>query len=175
MEKPFSQSYWFHEGLLCAGCYPGDLVPLERDRKLRGLLDCGIIRVLNLMAVDEKSGGHAFEPYLPLLQTLAVERGISVEGLRLSITDASVPTPDKMRKILDTLDTFLEKRLPTYLHCWGGHGRTSTVVGCYLIRHGRTAAQAFEQIRQWRVALHKNHDPFEGGQRRFIEAWSEHD
>ena len=23
--KPFPQSFWVYEGLLCAGCYPGDL------------------------------------------------------------------------------------------------------------------------------------------------------
>jgi len=23
-----------------------------------------------------------------------------------------------------------------YVHCWGGIGRTGTVVGCWLVRHG---------------------------------------
>ena len=175
IEAPFPQSFWVHEGFLCAGCYPGDLVPAERDRKLRGLLDCGIRRVINLMEEDEKSGGRAFEPYMPLLQALAAESGSTVECLRLSIRDASVPAPSVMRQILDGIDESLSNQIPTYVHCWGGHGRTSTVVGCHVIRHGRTAAQAFEQIGHWRSALPKNHDPFEGSQRRFIETWSEHD
>ena len=51
--KPFAQSYWVHDGLLCAGCYPGDLDPATRDAKLGGLLDCGIRRVISLMQPGE--------------------------------------------------------------------------------------------------------------------------
>lgn len=144
METPFPQSFWVHEGFLCAGCYPGDLVPAERDRKLRGLLDCGLRRVVNLMEEDEKSGGRAFEPYMPLFHALAAERGITVECLRLPIRDASVPTPSVMRQILDTLDESLSNRIPTYVHCWGGHGRTSGGrVSPYTTREdGRTGVRA---------------------------------
>lgn len=175
MEKPFSQSFRVYDGLLFAGCYPGDLDPAERDHKLRGLLDCGILRVINLMEADETSGGRAFNPYAPRLQALAADCGMTVECLRLPIKDASAPTPSVMRQILDTLDEGMARQMPTYLHCWGGHGRTSTVVGCHLIRHGRTATQAIEQIGRWRAALPKHPDPFENGQKAFVESWSEHD
>ena len=38
--------------------------------------------------------------------------------------------------ILDAIDDiFLKVKFP-YIHCWGGIGRTGTVVGCWLIRHG---------------------------------------
>jgi len=47
--SPFPQSFWVHDGLLCAGCYPGDLDPAMRDSKLRGLIACGIRRVVTLM------------------------------------------------------------------------------------------------------------------------------
>src|ERR1700730_13576095 len=88
--KPFPQSFWALEGLLCAGHYPGDPDPLERDAKLRGLLDCKIGQVLSLMEADEKSrGGRPFEPYAARLQELAGERGVSVECDRLPIKDAS--------------------------------------------------------------------------------------
>lgn len=42
---PFAQSYWVQPGLICAGHYPGDLDPQERDKKLRGLLDLGLRRI----------------------------------------------------------------------------------------------------------------------------------
>jgi protein-tyrosine phosphatase len=41
-----------------------------------------------------------------------------------------------MRRILDTIDASIERGLPVYVHCWGGRGRTGTVIGCYLARHG---------------------------------------
>ncbi len=41
-----------------------------------------------------------------------------------------------MIKILDTIDESMAKALPVYVHCWGGVGRTGTVAGCYLMRHG---------------------------------------
>ena len=41
-----------------------------------------------------------------------------------------------MKKLLDLIDRSIENNQPVYLHCFGGLGRTGTVVGCYLARHG---------------------------------------
>ena len=41
-----------------------------------------------------------------------------------------------MQTILDVIDTALGRGQPTYVHCWGGKGRTGTVIGCYIARHG---------------------------------------
>lgn len=172
MSIPFPQSYWVHEGLLCAGHYPGDLTEAGRDAKLRGLLDCGIRQVLNLMEAGEASrGGAPFDPYEFRLAALAAERDVKVECLRLAIPDASVPDPAVLREILDTLDRALQSRTPIYLHCWGGHGRTSTVVACHLMERGHTADEAMEAIERWRRPLPKNHFPFEGDQVKFVRAW----
>ena len=38
--------------------------------------------------------------------------------------------------MLDAIDDQLENGGNVYVHCWGGKGRTGTVVGCWLIRHG---------------------------------------
>ena len=40
------------------------------------------------------------------------------------------------RKILDRIDAALYDDQNVYVHCWGGSGRTGTVVGCWLLRHG---------------------------------------
>lgn len=172
--KPFPQSFWVHPGLLCAGCYPGDLAPAARDAKLRGLLDCGIRRVLSLMEATERShGGRAFEPYVPRLKELASERNMSIDCRQMPIPDASVPTQKKMRQILEAIDASLEERTPMYLHCWGGHGRTSAVIACHLIQRGSTPQQAIDAILAWRAPLPKSHYPFEGGQERFVLNWAE--
>ena len=38
-----------------------------------------------------------------------------------------------MRIILGALDTALKAGEIVYVHCWGGVGRTGTVVGCHLV------------------------------------------
>jgi predicted protein tyrosine phosphatase len=161
-------------GLLCAGQYPGDVSPENRDRKLRGLLDHGIRRVVSLMEQDETSyGGTPFEPYVSRLSQLAAERGLAVECLALPIRDARAPSREGMRQILDLLDDSLARKIATYVHCWGGHGRTSTVVACHLMRGGRTAEQALAAIAEFRRSLPKSHPPFENDQEAFVRAWSE--
>jgi len=171
--KPFPQSFWAYEGLLCAGCYPGDLDLAKRDTKLRGLLDCNIRLVVSLMEATEKShDGGSFAPYVPRLQELAAERGMAVECRCLPIRDASAPTRLAMREVLDTIDAWLQRKIPTYVHCWGGHGRTSTVIACHLIRRGSSPQRAIQAVLRWRVELPKNHFPFEGDQEQFVLCWT---
>ena len=55
-----------------------------------------------------------------------------------------------MEKILKTITDVLANGENIYLHCWGGRGRTGTVVGCYLVQQGIPAEEALEQIRRWR-------------------------
>jgi len=171
--KPFLQSYWVHDGLLCAGQYPGDLNPATCDAKLQGLLDCGIRRVISLMeATEESYGGPTFAPYVPRLQEFAATKGVAVECLNHPIRDASAPTRELMRQILKTIEESLQAGKPTYVHCWGGHGRTSTVIACHLIQRGISPRQAIESVLGWRAGLPKNHHPFEGDQEAFVRAWT---
>ncbi len=116
--KPFPQSFWIHENLLCAGCYPGDQDPATLDAKLRGLLDCGIRRVLSLMEATERSrGDRPFEPYVPRLKELALERKIVVECLPVPLPDARAPAGPALEKVLEMIDVGLREQSPTYLHC----------------------------------------------------------
>jgi protein-tyrosine phosphatase len=55
-----------------------------------------------------------------------------------------------MMRILDTLDGVLTAGHVVYLHCWGGIGRTGTVVGCHLVRRGMTGEQALAAIARMR-------------------------
>jgi hypothetical protein len=172
LPTPFPQSYWVRPGLLCAGQYPGSQDSDERDRKLNGLLDCGIHRVVNLIPSTETgANGQPFDPYEPRLQALAASRNLQVECVRIDFPDGRTPQRSKMSRILDTLDASLAAGEPLYFHCWGGHGRTSTVVGCYLVRHGMAGQEAINQIVAWRKPLPRNHYPFEGSQAAFVLGW----
>jgi hypothetical protein len=149
---PFPRSYWVQPGRLLAGCYPGAPGHRELLRKLDGLLDAGIRAVINLMEPEETDHqGRAFSPYEDALSSLAVAQGVAMNCLRLPIPDQCVPTRETMRQILDAIDAFLERGLPTFIHCWGGKGRTGTVVGCWLARHGvATGDEALRMVQHLR-------------------------
>ena len=50
------------------------------------------------------------------------------------------------RQILDLVDDALGRDEPVYVHCFGGIGRTGTVVGCWLVRHGRDDGDPMRRI-----------------------------
>jgi hypothetical protein len=140
---PYSRSYWAEPSRLLAGCYPGDSNPATAQQKLKSLVVCGVGLVINLMHADEVNhDGQPFVDYRPALKEIAREAGRSVCCERLPIRDNDVPSVAHMRKILDMIDQANAPGEVVYVHCWGGKGRTGTVVGCYLARHGLAVGDA---------------------------------
>ena len=68
------------------------------------------------------------------------------EYRRMPIADFCVPTDAEMRAILDAIDDALSEGRTIFVHCRGGVGRTGTVLGCYLRRHGASAEEAFAAL-----------------------------
>jgi protein-tyrosine phosphatase len=167
---PFLRSYWVVTGSLLAGCYPGDSVPAEADKKLDGLASAGILHVVNLMEEGETNRqGEPFVPYQPHF----LARGI--DCVRIPIQDFSTPTVDHMRVILDDIDAAIGGAAPTFVHCWGGRGRTGTVVGCYLVRHGlRHPEHALGAITELQAgcAGTLSPSPESEPQREFVRHWT---
>jgi hypothetical protein len=121
---PKPGTYWVLEGKLLTGPYPG-----ASDATVRPLLDAGITTFLNLMEPDARNHvGNLFTSYEAAIDPIATM-------VRHPIVDMSIPTKAEMVAILDVIDKRLENS-GVYLHCWGGVGRTGTVVGCWLLRHG---------------------------------------
>jgi hypothetical protein len=134
---PFPRSYWVIPEKLLAGCYPGSKAPKEALANLSGLVDCGIGRIINLMEEDEHDwNGEPFAPYEALFVSLAADKGLDASCVRMPIKDLNVPSRETMESILVEIDLSLVQGRSVYIHCWGGRGRTGTVVGCYLARHG---------------------------------------
>jgi protein tyrosine/serine phosphatase len=65
-----------------------------------------------------------------------------------------------------------------YVHCWGGSGRTGTVVGCWLRRHGLAEPEEVLGVLQElrgsgdRDGGHKD-TPQTPDQRWMVESWEE--
>ena len=141
-----ANSYWVLPGRFLAGRYPCSVDEDEACGRLRWLLEQGIDFLIDLT----EAGEAGLVPYTALLSKEAAGVGREVSHTRLSIPDMCTPSPRQMRRILDKLDEALQLGRTVYLHCYGGIGRTGTVVGCYLVRHGMSGPQAIAQIAQWR-------------------------
>ena len=172
---PFERSYWVEPGRLLAGCYPGDPHPSEQRRKLVGLREAGVQCVINLVEASEVGHhGAPFAPYQEELRQLGAGTGRPARCLRFPIRDMTAPTAAVMAEVLDAIDLALEAGQTVYLHCWGGRGRTGTVVGCWLARHGRaTGEAALRRIQKLRAAEPTAHkaSPETPGQRELVTTW----
>lgn len=174
-ETPFARSYWAVPGRFLAGFFPGSKDPVQETANMEGLIDAGIRHVINLMEEDERDhDGDLFTPYQDRFRKIASARNIDVQWERVPVCDVSVPSRQVMTGILDRIDRAMAQNRPVYVHCWGGKGRTGTVVGCYLIRHGHAeGAGALEKIKDLRRNDPRSHEPSPETrqQRDFVRQW----
>ena len=176
MNYPFIKTWWIDNGRMLGGQYPGDLDVKVQQRMLAALLDLGITCFVNLQEPNETGRGKPFRDYMPLVELLAAERNVRVGFRRFPISDQHVPSTSLMADILDHIDGQLAEGRRPYIHCWGGNGRTGTVVGCWLVRHGRSADQAFREMEQGRIGREFRFPaPENSAQREFVRAWAQHD
>jgi len=162
--RPFSNCYWVVPGRLMAGEYPIIRDPHGGKVKLASILATGIDSFLDL--TDPADG---LDPYHSLLPEQAfVHR-------RMTIRDMDVPDPSWMMEILRYLHSQLEQNRTVYVHCWGGIGRTGTVVGCHLIEQGYSPSQALDHIASRWTHMEKirrfPRSPQTDAQVRFVLNW----
>ena len=170
--RPIPNSYWAIPSQLAAGEYPGAENPIEAATKLRTLLSAGISHFIDLTEPG------VLVPYAEIAQEEARHLGLTAGYEQHPIIDLSVPScPQQMSRVLDAIDAAIRDGKTVYVHCWGGVGRTGTVIGCWLVRHGRTGNAALCQIAEWWQGVEKVYrqpiSPDTTEQHEYVRDWTE--
>jgi len=84
----------------------------------------------------------------PLLLPLIEEFGFDYK--HLPIEDFAPPTPAQIREFVDFVRRMQREGKAVVVHCGAGIGRTGTMLCCYLVSQGLTAAEAIQTIRSLR-------------------------
>ena len=145
--------YFVVPGRLLATEYPGAETKEKAERKLRTLIAAGVNSFVDLTVANEPAGGgRPMIPYEGLLGGLNYER--------FEIPDQGVVADDEYDRILAHIQAELEDGRVVVVHCWGGKGRTGTVVGCWLIdTEGLGYPEVIDRMQDLRAGTRKADHP----------------
>ncbi len=166
------QHYPVEEGKIYGGEYPGARSAEYAEARLKHLIGKGIRTFVDLTASADD-----MEPYDELLAKLAEETGFPLRRISMPIRDMGIPqSAGTMREIMAAIRDSIEDAPAVYIHCWGGIGRTGTVVGCWLRECGHDAESALQEVQH----LYSQHmekvrynpeSPQTREQRRYVRDW----
>lgn len=143
-------AWWVEPGHLLAGEYPGARTAQKAAEKVRLLIDAGIDSI-----VDLTTPGDHLDPYQETLRVAAKKAGRQVQHFAHPIPDMGVIDPEGYDEIVARIRREMDSGRVVYVHCWGGKGRTSTVVGCLLIDDGLDFDAAIARIAELRAGTRK--------------------
>lgn len=168
-EQPITHCYWVVPGKLLAGEYPRALDEVASRAKIDALVGAGVTAFIDLT-----EAGEGLLPYAYLLGAYA---GQGVTHQRFPVRDASTPrSKQATAATLDAIDAHLQQGRTVYVHCWGGIGRTGTIVGCWLARHGHAGERALLRLRELWQACPKSAwrtSPETDAQEQYVIEWNE--
>eukprot|EP00798_Chlamydomonas_sp_ICE-L_P002066 gene2066-18250_t len=187
MAGPTAWSNWVIRGRVMAGAYPASLNDTETDQILTTLLELGVNTFVCLQAevnihCPESSwrNQRGLRPYIKDAQKLLGKahetadpkiQQQKIDFLHLPIIDGNVTTDNAMHKLAEDCIQRVLQGENLYIHCWGGHGRTGTLVSVMLGRmYGLpyTAAmrycQAFHNSRQYPQGVNSPQTPVQRAQ-----------
>ncbi len=165
--------YPVQPGLL-AGEYPGHAQPEVALVRLQQLVDKDVRTFIDLThEIDDLA------PYEPLFTGIDDAGSLGLKRYSFQIQDMKIPTePSVMQRALDRIRSEIAKDRACYVHCWGGIGRTGTVIGCWLRESGMDGGPALAEVQRL-YASHMPpaklarypHSPQQAAQIRYVREW----
>lgn len=125
---------------------------VQRAANLGG--DAGVRTFIDLTDADT-TDGH-LTPYEPRLAQAAEMRRLDLRRINLPIPDRGVIDDAGYDRIVATIDEH-RARGGVYVHCWGGVGRTGTVIGCVLAAAGHDHRSIEQRLVELRAGTRKAH------------------
>lgn len=150
---PFLHAWWVEPAQVLAGEYPGHADPAVARHKVDVLVDAGVRTF-----VDLTSPHDGLAPYAPLVGDVADARGLDLRHEPFPIPDFGVVEDHRYDDVLALIAEGRD-RGAVYVHCWGGIGRTGTVIGCLLADEGRGYDEAIAHLGVLRAETRKVHRP----------------
>jgi ADP-ribosylglycohydrolase/protein-tyrosine phosphatase len=150
----FVHGYWVEPGRILAGEYPGHPHSVERARsKVNLLVDHGIRTFVDLTTPHDNMA-----PYEHLIAEAAARRRLDLQRIQHPIPDMGTLAAPAYDEILASIRAGAANG-GVYIHCWGGIGRTGTVVGCLLVDGGLSADDALARLDELRSVTKKRNMP----------------
>ena len=120
---PLKQSFYVGENIF-AGEYPGAIDEAVAKAKIWQMTQFGVHHYIDLTEEGELC------PYAHLLPS-------DTSYTRFPIRDVSVPNSiEEVKNLIEHINELSARNDGyVYIHCWGGVGRTGTIVACYLAQH----------------------------------------
>jgi len=141
-KAPFFRAFWIAKLWLVAGSYPFAENVAEGEARLRTIIAGGVRIFINLTTPGElNNAGIPLVDYTPYAQTIAEEFACTLELRQFPIQDGGIPATRELKDILRILRRSEGHEQMTYLHCWGGRGRTATVIACWLVSRNRMTGE----------------------------------
>lgn len=162
---------------LYAGEIPSSINDHEFQLKIQYLKELGITHIINLTEINEQNfKGIPLRKYMDYAEMQFSMSGMELNCFRFPIKDLDIPTITHMRTVINAINEAIHEGGKVYVHCWGGIGRTGTVIGCYLIEHGillnHTAVPFIEFLKR-NTSIKNRQSPETPDQVNYILRWNQ--
>jgi protein-tyrosine phosphatase len=147
-------AWWVEPGRLLAGEYPASLSPGKTAEKIRLLVEAGVESIVDLTTPQDR-----LDSYEEALIVATAKARRSIRHFARPIPDMGVIDQDGYDRIIACIHAEMDAGRIVYVHCWGGKGRTCTVVGCLLIDGGLDYDGAIKRIAELRAGTRKASEP----------------
>lgn len=138
---PHVESNWVLKDHLIAGAFPAYETDDETYKSLTNILNSGVTDFVCLQAEYNTNSSRygAVRHYMADIEYMLLHRDqfpkltatitfADIYFHHFPIIDCQVEDDDKVWKFAKSVTQMVRKGKIIYLHCWGGHGRTGTVV-----------------------------------------------